>query len=51
MDDDIGGEVYYDLQFVPGLTHETVRGGFATMPQIQMPLTVPTIDSPTVGSN
>lgn len=50
MDDDIGGEVYYDLQFVTGLTHETVQGGFATVPQIQMPLTVPTIDSPTVGS-
>ena len=47
-DDDIAGESYYDLQFVPGLTYDTVQGGFATVPQIDMCLTVPTIESKSV---
>lgn len=50
MDDDIAGEAYYDLQFVPGLTHDTVQGGFATVPQIEMPLVMPFMESRAVQS-
>ena len=44
-DDDISGLVYYDLKTVPGLKTETVQGGFATVPQIQIPFMIPTLDS------
>jgi len=50
MDDDIAGEAYYDLQFVPGLTYDTVQGGFATVKQIEMSLVVPCMESQTVQS-
>ena len=37
-DDDIHGEVYFDLQHAPGLNIDTLSGAFATAPQIEMPL-------------
>jgi len=39
-DDDIAGEVWYDLQNVPGLGVALTQGGFATAPQIEMCLMI-----------
>lgn len=50
VDDDIAGEVYYDLQFVPGLSHETVRGGFATVQQVRMPFMISSLEGEPVNS-
>ena len=50
VDDDVAGEAYYDLLFVPGLTHETVQGGFAVVPQTEMFLTIPSLESEAVFS-
>lgn len=47
-DDDLAGEVYYDLQNITGLTSETVEGSFATVPQIEMPLMIGALKSETI---
>ena len=42
--DDIAGEVYYDLSSVPGLTQETIQGGFARISQVQFPFIIPLLE-------
>lgn len=39
-ENDIAGEVWYELQYVPGLGVPMTTGGFGTAPQIDMPLMI-----------
>ncbi|XP_065677950.1 BAI1-associated protein 3 isoform X1 [Hydra vulgaris] len=40
LDDDLSGEVFYGLQDLPGLHHDSVQGAFGSVPQIEMNLCV-----------